>query len=67
MSLPLKETSSDKNIMRGYSETVQKELHNVNPFVSDFEQILDIPVKFSSVQGFKMFPVDQINNPKFCI
>ena len=45
MSHPLNKTASDKKIMKRHLETVQEVLHTVNPFVSDFKQILDIPAE----------------------
>jgi hypothetical protein len=43
MTIPSSMSSSQKRILESVLKTVQEVIHNVNPFVKDFKQIMDIP------------------------
>merc|ERR1711888_304091 len=43
LTIPTWISQADKDIMKNHLDTVQGVIHEVNPFVKDFKQIVDIP------------------------
>ena len=45
MTVPASMSKSQRRILEGVLKTVQGVRHNVNPFVKDFKQIMEIPAE----------------------
>ena len=52
LTLPAGMSQSDKNIMKNVLESVQEVIHEINPFVREFKQIVEIPEE--ELQGGKI-------------